>query len=90
MSAEIVNLNEWKKKKEEEAHQKELEEIEQLREEVSQMLEELGEIDSGPYYDWDEHDRSFAKRLTEVMLTTLAGYNTWPIDSSDLQFHKFL
>ena len=84
MSAEIVNLNEWKKKKEEEAHQKELQEIEQLREEVRQMMDELGEIESGPYFDWDESDRSSAKRLTEVMLTTLSGYNTWPVDSSDL------
>ena len=84
MSAEIVNLNEWKKKRDDEAHQKEIQEVEELREEVRQMIEELGEIESGPYYDWDESDRSLARILAEVMLSSLSGYNTWPIDSSDL------
>jgi molecular chaperone GrpE (heat shock protein) len=80
----LVNLNEWKRKKEEEAHKKELEEIVKLREELLAMMDDLGEVETGPYHDWEESDESFAKRLTEIMLSTLDRFETWPIDSSDL------
>ena len=79
----LVNLSEWKRKREEEAHAKELAEIQALRDELNAYLEQMGEPVTGPYMPEEEHD-AWARRAISAMLTTLDGYTHWPIDSSDL------
>tara|TARA_Y100000817_G_scaffold233701_1_gene186025 strand:- start:715 stop:963 length:249 start_codon:yes stop_codon:yes gene_type:complete len=79
----LVDLAEWKKKKADEAHARELEEIAQLREDIKRMMEELGEPNVAPYFPGEGEDES-AQRLVKIMLTTLDGYRGWPIDSSDM------
>ena len=44
----LVDLAEWRRKKDEEAHQKEIEEIRALRAEVAAYLDELGGVQTGP------------------------------------------
>ena len=79
----LVDLSEWKKKKDEEAHQKELEEIRELSAQVSVYLDELGGIEIGPYASEEEQD-GWSRRMWEVLSPVLDGYSHWPIDSSDM------
>ena len=80
---ELVDLAAWKKRKADEAHQQELEEIADLREKVKALMEELGEPETGPY-QLTEDESEWMTRMTKIMLTSLDGYRHWPIDSSDL------
>ena len=52
----LVDLAEWRRKKDEEAHQKEIEEIRALRAEVAAYLDELGGVQTGPYVSEEERD----------------------------------
>lgn len=72
---ELVNLLEWKKKKEEK-------EIEDLRKEVRDIMDSMGPPDQSFFYEQDKDN--FLSRMTSLMLTTLDGYSKWPIDSSDM------
>tara|TARA_R110001583_G_scaffold12612_8_gene55869 strand:- start:5997 stop:6245 length:249 start_codon:yes stop_codon:yes gene_type:complete len=80
---DLVNFNAWKKRKLAAAHQKDLEEIRELREMLSKQIEEMGEVETGPYMH-SEEENSWMKRACEIMLCTLDGYSSWPIDSSDM------
>ncbi len=79
----LVNLAEWKRRKDEEAHQREIEEIRTLRAEVAAYLDELGGVETGPYISEEERD-SWARRSIEVLMPVLNSYTSWPIDSSDM------
>lgn len=78
---ELVDFAKWKKRKADEAHAKELEEIAELREEIKQMMDDMGEPEIGPYY---ERESAFSQRLMDISIAYLNGYSTWPIDSSDM------
>ena len=80
---DVVDLEEWRRKKDEEAHQKELEEIRALRAEVAAYLDDLGGVEVGPYVSEEERD-TWAKRAVETLMPILDGYTHWPIDSSDM------
>jgi hypothetical protein len=80
---QLIDFVAWKKRKEEEAHRKELEDIRNLKEQVAYYLESMGEIETGPIYP-EEDPESWSKRAIDSMLSTLDGYRSWPIDSSDL------
>jgi hypothetical protein len=80
---ELIDFVAWKKKRADEAHAKELSEIAELREELRRMMDELGEPELGPYH-MTEEEHGWMKRMTEIMLTSLSGYDDWPIDSSDM------
>ena len=79
----LVDLAEWRRKKDEEAHQKELEEIRALRAEVAAYLDDLGGVEVGPYVSEEERD-TWEKRAVETLMPILDGYTHWPIDSSDM------
>jgi hypothetical protein len=79
----LVNLVEWKKKREDEALAKELSEIAELREEVKRLMTDIGDAETGPYQSTEE-GRDWMLKMTNFMLTSLDGYSNWPIDSSDL------
>ena len=79
----LVDLAAWKRKKEQEAHEKELAEIKALREELDYYLEQMGPPETGPFMNDADADE-FARRAISSMLATLDGYTSWPIDSSDL------
>ena len=70
---ELVNLAARKKRKADEAHQRELEDIAELREKVKELMEELGEPELGPYHLTDE-EQGWMQRITQIMLTSLDGY----------------
>ncbi len=80
---DLVSLAAWKKRKAEEAHKKELEEIQALRVEISELIDELGGVEIGPYVSEEDKDL-WSKLGMGIMLSTLDGYSSWPIDSSDL------
>lgn len=79
----LVDLAEWRRKKDEEAHQKEIEEIRALRAEVAAYLDDLGGVEVGPYVSEEERD-TWARRAVETLMPILDGYTHWPIDSSDM------
>ena len=84
---DLVSLAAWKKRKAEEAHKKELEEIQALRVEISELIDELGGVEIGPYTSEEERDlwsKLGMDTAVQTMLSTLDGYSSWPIDSSDL------
>jgi hypothetical protein len=83
----LVDLAAWKKRKAEEAHKKEMEEIRALKDELSTYLDDLGGVEIGPYVSEEEIDlwtKLGMDTAVETMLSTLDGYSSWPIDSSDL------
>ena len=79
----LVDLTEWRRKKDEEAYQRELEEIRDLRAEVAAYIDELGGVQTGPYVSEEERE-SWARRAVEVLMPVLDGYSHWPVDSSDM------
>ena len=79
----LVDLAQWRKRKEDENHEREMSEIRALRSKLNQYLDELGGVQTGPYVSEEERD-SWTKRAIEVMLPVLDGYTSWPIDSSDM------
>jgi len=80
---ELIDFVAWKKQKASVAQAKELAEIAELREEVKRLMDDMGEPEVGPYYISDD-EKSWMRRMTEIMLTSLDGYDDWPIDSSDM------
>ena len=80
---EVIDLEEWRRKKDEEAHQKELEEIRALRAEVAAYLDDMGGVELGPYVS-EEERHGWSRRMWEVLRPALDGYSHWPIDSSDM------
>lgn len=72
---ELVNLFEWKTKKEER-------ETEELRQQVKDIIDSMGPIE--PKFYHVENDKDILSRMTSLMLTTLDGYSKWPVDSSDM------
>jgi hypothetical protein len=80
---ELVDFAAWKKKREDEAHAKELAEIAELKAEVKRLMDDMGEPETGPYYATEE-EKDWMMRMTEIMMTSLSGYKHWPVDSSDL------
>lgn len=82
---DLVSLAEWRRKKEEEAHQKELDEIERLRAELHSYIADLPEEAYGGMFVSEEDEvEAFHQRIISSMLRTLDGYSNWPIDSSDM------
>jgi hypothetical protein len=80
----LVNLAQWRKKKEDEEHEREMSEIRALRARLDIELDELGDVVTGPYHMSENERDSWAKRAIEVMMPGLDGYSQWPIDSSDM------
>jgi SpoVK/Ycf46/Vps4 family AAA+-type ATPase len=80
---ELVSLSEYRKRKEEEKHKEDMEEIRALQEQLSEYLDELGGPTTGPFISEAER-KSWADRALSSMISALDGYSTWPIDSSDL------
>jgi hypothetical protein len=80
----LVDLAEWRHKKEEEALQKELDEIAQLREEVKEMLGDLDEYRTWPIYIPIYSTEGENEEWSSTLLDTWLNQYTWPIDSSDL------
>ena len=70
---ELINLARWKKKKADEAHEKELEEIRALKEELSAQIEEMGEIEVGPYMS-EEEKKMISKELSSWIALDRSGH----------------
>ena len=79
----LVDLAQWRKKREDEQHEREMSEIRALRTKLDDYLDELGGVETGPYISEEERE-SWAKRAIEAMMPVLDGYTQWPIDSSDM------
>ena len=77
---DLVDLISWKRKKEDEAHQKEIKEIRELRKDLETYLQE---IEDCPLIPEDEKER-WAKKMIELMIGALDSRSIWPIDSSDM------
>lgn len=82
---ELIDFAAFKKRKEDEAHEAEMEEIRALQAEVSAYLDEMEDLTTGPFISQEERD-SWSKRAIEILSSSLGMYrfNPWPIDSSDL------
>jgi cell division protein FtsB len=80
---ELINFADWKKRKEDEAHEKEMEEIRQLQAELAAHMDEMEDIEPGPFISEEARD-SWSSRALDVFSTVLDGYTHWPIDSSDM------
>lgn len=82
---ELVCLDEWRKAKEEEAHQEKLDEIDSLQAELRAYMDDLGEVEPEMYVaEEDEDAKVWHRRMIAMMMHTLDGYRHWPIDSSDM------
>jgi len=96
---DLVNLDEYRRQKEEEAHRQELEEIDSLRAELSAYMDELGEAEPKMYVadcpdpevygglplaSEEDEVEMWHRRMIAMMMHTLDGYRHWPIDSSDM------
>jgi len=80
---ELVDFAAWKKRREDEEHEKEMEEIRALQAEVSSYLDDMDDLSTGPFV-LDEDREEFAHRALQIMLSALDGYSHWPNDSTDL------
>ena len=80
---ELIDFAAWKKSKEDEAHEKEMEEIRLLRAELSEHIAEMEDLETGPFISEEDRD-SWSKRVVDIFSTMMDGYTHWPIDSSDM------
>ncbi len=80
---ELIDFAVWKKRKEDEEHEKEMEEIRALKDEVTACLDSMEDLSTGPFV-LEEDREAFAARALQIMITALDGYTHWPIDSTDL------
>ena len=80
---ELIDFAVWKKRKEDEEHEKEMEEIRALQAEVTACLDSMEDLSTGPFV-LEEDREAFAARALQIMITALDGYTHWPIDSTDL------
>ena len=80
---EVIDFAAWKKRKEDEAHEAEMQEIRDLQAELSEYIEEMEDLSTGPFVS-EEDRESWAQRALSVLLPVLDGYTHWPIDSSDM------
>tara|TARA_R110001583_G_scaffold23585_1_gene86964 strand:- start:597 stop:827 length:231 start_codon:yes stop_codon:yes gene_type:complete len=74
---ELVNLLDWKQKKEDK-------EIEDLRAQIKEIVDSIGPPETGPMHYEESNNHLLSRIMTSVMLTALDGYRDWPIDSSDM------
>jgi hypothetical protein len=80
---ELVDFADWKKKREDDAFEKEMVELNALKADVKRLMDDMGEPETGPYHA-TEDEKDWMMRMTEIMMTSLNGYKHWPVDSSDL------
>ena len=80
---ELIDFAAWKKRKADEEHEAEMQEIRELQAEVAGYLEDMEDLSTGPFIS-EEDRESWAKRALSVLLPALDGYTHWPIDSTDM------
>jgi len=80
---DLIDFNNWKKRKAAEAHAAEIEEIRALREELAEYIDGMEEMSHSPFLS-PEDRASWTQRALDLVVTTLDGYSHWPIDSSDM------
>jgi len=76
---DLIDFSLWKKKRDIDFHENEIQEIKSLRKELSKYLDDINEsvIKNNP-------QDTRVRKIIQVMIETLNSQKKWPIDSSDM------
>ena len=80
---ELIDFVAWKKRKADEEHEKEMEEIRMLQAELAAHMDEMEDLELGPFISEEERE-SWSRRALDAFSAVLDGYTHWPIDSTDM------